>query len=119
MRRHFQNTMSHAGLAKMGFLNNKNTNTQPQTAPQQSDASQSGNASYWDNIRQSASELGDKITKVASEAGNYLGQQANSIGNWISANPGLAAGGLGAALAAGTGALYLRKKMLIIIMKAE
>ena len=124
------------GKAKLNFLAKKETNTQapmggdvsstqtgtpaaqPQTsetpnAPTPTPASANTGAfgDYLDNAKRSVLELGDKFTKGATNAGNYLGQKASELGDWISKNPEWAAGGLGAALAAGAGALYLRKKM--------
>ena len=67
--------------------------------------------SYLEQLKQRASNLGSTIAQGATDAGNYLAQKGQEAVAAYQSMPGYLQYGIpAAALAAGAGALYLRKK---------
>ncbi len=68
-------------------------------------------SSYLEQLKQGASNLGSTIAQGATDAGNYLAQKGQEAAAAYQSMPGYLQYGIpAAALAAGAGALYLRKK---------
>ena len=77
----------------------------------QQDALRGQDLSYLEQLKQGASNLGSTIAQGATDAGSYLAQKGQEAAAAYQSMPDYLQYGIpAAALAAGAGALYLRKK---------
>ena len=110
----FNATMARAGEKKQRFLDDqlhKSQENQPGFVGAQENPAPAEDPSYLKQLKQGASNLGSTIAQGATDAGNYLAQKGQEAVAAYQSMPGYLQYGIpAAALAAGAGALYLRKK---------